>query len=498
YQDPNTGLTTVTNEISCNVVEPHRARSNAFLLNNSTAPAAGLTAFPTLTLSTGRSVATDQSDEGRDQPKLLPARYGTDPNEPDTLEVGPLTYTIDTAAVDPATATTSSLLLSYQEPRAYVPNEAFSVTYEGVVRAASESVFSVDEATGFGVMSGGVNASFCSSGIQDVDAAAEVGRNMHVSNSQDLTRFSRDHADYVQITSDLLDEDDPYWQPGSAGSQCGDELYESAGNPAAQRGRDLCELFFGTADNPATTRDLRIVAASEDHLTVEPRSWDPSSASEQRRLQLLHFTNCCFHGPPTYQVRGGSQWIVRGSASGFSHHIIADPSSGRCVNDCNPLTQRLVGRAFEISCSDKCPLNADGRPVVGAARPGEDFVCVVDDTTGGIDPGKPGSECIFQSLTTRFAIYRGQPPAQQPGMSQQSGVPQQSGTQRDTTFRWQLSGGFSPLTISLTTSTDRPLSAPQTLVPLPELGQLMVTDAASPGLVFIGVNTTTLTTNSVF
>jgi hypothetical protein len=127
---------------------------------------------------------------------------------------------------------------------------------------------------------------------------------------------------------------------------------------------------------------------------------------------------------------------------------------------------RQRGRAYEISCSENCT-DEQGRPVVGAAVPGQDFACVVDSVEDGIDPGEPGSECVFQSLTTRFAMYRGQ-----------------VASRRGMTFRWQLSDGFTPLFINLTTP-ERTRSTPQTLIPLPEDGELIVTDGSARGLLFV-------------
>ena len=157
-----------------------------------------------------------------------------------------------------------------------------------------------------------------------------------------------------------------------------------------------------------------------------------------------------------------------------------DPETRRCVNDCNPLTQRLSGRVFEISCSGNCPTDERNLPAVGRAVPGEDFVCMVDDPSGGVEPGEPGSECIYQSLTTRFAIYRGL-----------------ERTDRDTRFRWLTSDGFAPLTVSLN-SPDRVRSYPRSLRPLPELGLMLLTDGSVPGLTTVQLTSVNLTTTSIY
>jgi hypothetical protein len=332
-----------------------------------------------------------------------------------------------------------------------------------------------------GTVDEGLNASFCSAGVQDLDLTADVGRSLKVSDPDSLAKFSRDHADYVQITGPLLDEDDAYWLAG--GAECGAALFEGTDQVNEQRGRPLCQQFFGTPQVPLPLRDLRIVAASEDSLSVEPRE-DAGArrSSDTRRRQLMQFVSCCFPEPTAYVVRAGNQWVIRGGASGVGHHVRTDPSSHRCVNDCSPLNQLLTGRAFEISCSGNCPANADGRLSVGRAT-ANDFVCVADDTTGGVQPGQPGSECVFQSITTRLAFYRGQTP-----------------TDRDTRFRWQLADGFGPLSVPLTntSSTSTLVSTPRSLLALPELGQLLITDGTAVGLTFLNIASSSLTTTSIY
>ena len=469
---------TVSAEQSCNIVAPHRLRGRSFFTNGS----AALLAFPALTLDSGRSVTTDQSDEGRDFPKLLAARHIARPDSIDevqpeqtfseeTLVVGSQLYAVGAPGnpldVDPAVAERSSLLLSYEEPRAYLPGEDFTVTYEGPVRPVSAALFKVDPETGLGIVDEGLNASFCSAGVQDMDLTSQEGARLGVSAS-DQPAFARRHADYVQIVSDLLDARDPYWRNPQTGAQCGLELFSGAAPDSENRlaGRPLCEQYFLPIEVEDPHRDFRIVEASEDALRIEPRSYDPAQVSTNRRRLLNEFAACCFPGSALFQVRAGHQWVVRGSSSGFAHTVTTDPASLRCVEDCSPTVQRRRGRAYEISCEGGCP-DANGRPSVGVPVAGEDLACVVNSAEDGIDPGEPGAECVFQSLTTRFAIYRGQ-----------------SESTRDMRFRWQLSDGFTPLVITLT-SVDRSRSTPQSLLPLPETNQMIVTDGSARGLTFV-------------
>jgi len=459
-------IPTVSNELSCNVVTPHRARSRGFFTNSS----ASLVSFPTLTLDTGRAVATDQSDEGRDQPKLLGARHSNDPLGSERLYVGPLFYdTSQTSApieLDPARADRSSVLLNYEEPRTFSPGEQFTATYEGVVRGGGEARLSVEPTTGAILVDEGLNASFCNSGVQDMDVSVGVAATLGVP-AADSAAFARLSSDYVQVTAAFRGEKDAYWFPPSAGATCGTELYGSSAITGVS-GLGLCYQYFGPPENPTTGRDLRILEASEDGLLVEPRDFDPSKNSSSRRQLLGEFVTCCFPDPALFQVRAGHQWVVRGSGNGFLHHITTDPESHRCVTDCNPLNARLNGRAFEIACSGDCPVDDRNRPAVGVAPPGEDFACVVDDgARGGILPGEQGSECVFQSLTTRFAIYRGLQP-----------------TLRDTRFRWQFAGGFTPFVTPLTTTTSN-VSTPRSMLLVPEISQFLITDGSARGITLL-------------
>src|SRR5690606_30661612 len=143
----------------------------------------------------------------------------------------------------------------------------------------------------------GLNASLCSAGIQDMAVVADVGRELGVTDPEALAGFSRRHADYVQIVSDLLDEDDSYWADPARGGSCGLELFENGVDTGARlSGRPLCEQFFGPIEVQDAERDFRVVEAREDYLLVEPRSYDPARMSETRRRLLSEFAACCFPG----------------------------------------------------------------------------------------------------------------------------------------------------------------------------------------------------------
>jgi hypothetical protein len=49
-------------------------------------------------------------------------------------------------------------------------------------------------------------------------------------------------------------------------------------------------------------------------------------------------------------------------------------------------------------------------------------------------------------------------------------------------FRWQLSDGFTPLSIPLTSNVDRRYSSPQSLLLIPETNQIVISDGSARGI----------------
>jgi hypothetical protein len=388
--------------------------------------------------------------------------------EEPVLRVGQFLYTTGGGLeLDPSLATRSSMLLSFQEPRAFNSNEDFAATYEGSIGASGQAYLTLDS-DGYLRIDDGVNGSFCEAGVQDQELTRGVGSGLGVAEAR-LDAFARRHADYVQIVDELREEEDAYWQPGNAGATCGADLFQTEVSAGSAGGRALCEDFFGPSELQNGTRDLRVVEASETTLRLEPRIFDPTQGSARRRQQISEFVSCCFPQSLGFGVRAGHQWVVQGSIGGFAHHVKAEPSTGRCVADCNPLTQRLQSRAYEISCSGACAIPAgEDQPVVGLADPDVDSACVVDDVSGGIEPGEPGSQCVFQSLTTRFAIYRGRVPST-----------------RNMRFRWQFVGGFEPFLLNLST-VDR-TSSPRSMIYDRDLDRIFLSDGTARGLSFVSL-----------
>jgi hypothetical protein len=463
--DPNVDLAspqTVSGELSCGVVQPHRARSAGFFINDNRARGAALRQFPRLTSSVGRPLPTDQSDEGKRNPIVLAVPFSA--SEPAQVFVGSSLYESNSDAsneliVDPARAERASVGLSLQEPRQFLPNEQYTLTYEGKLGARANS--KVEPQGDRALLDDGIGGQFCSQGVQDIAATRRFAQQFFPNggDAAQIEEFVATHTDYVQLTGDLPEESDAYWQ-SSEGGTCGQALPSSADDLTPLSGYRFCELWFGTSEVPTLRRDLRISEAYQNELWVEPRY------GGQSRELLMQLVGCCFPELTPYTVRAGQQWLLRGNTSGLQHDITADATTGRCVASCDPAVAGRSGRALELSCRGECELDSEGRPVIGLAHGsgdlGADVACVVDDPRGGVVPGGAGEECIMHSGPSRFAVYRGLEPSV-----------------RDMQFTWQLRGGFSPLSISVSRANN---SVPEKLQFVPGLQSVLVVDGGTAGL----------------
>ncbi|MEZ4224208.1 MAG: hypothetical protein R3B13_24880 [Polyangiaceae bacterium] len=451
------GRATVSAEASCRVVMPHRARSGNFVIAGAEfgtrAPA--LRSFPRLRAAEGGNLPTDQSDEGRQHPRMLAVDFagpggGADPAE---VFVGTNRYVRDSSnsstalVIDPKTAERLSLGLMRRQPRAF-GEEDVVVEYEGALTAERPAGFVQIDASLTSAVLSDADGAFCDRGVEDSALAREVATGLGVADSK-LDGYAARHGDYVQVTSSLRSEDDRYWVDG-AGKSCG-----GATGKAAFLG---CRTFFGTADTPSTRRDFTITEARQNSLMLTPRG-----VSASKRQDILERLACCFGGAALrYKVRAGKQWILKGANSGFRHNVIADGDL-RCIRDCNPRRSLLRSRILEVSSTCTGTDCAIGH----AAK--EDVACVVNSESA-LSPGSAGSECVFENLMYRFAIYRGN-----------------SASVRDMAFSFQVTGGFAPLTANLAAQTAA--VAPQSMGFVPQLGQLALVDGAAEGLVLVSLDT---------
>ena len=128
---------TVTNEVSCQVVQQHRSRGATFARTSTSGGvrAPGLRSFPRLKFN-GATLTTDQSDDGRGNPKLLAVDFTR--NDPAQVYVGTTLHLAEEGADDelvisPIEAEKNSVVVNWNEPRAFAAEEDFSAAYEGNV-----------------------------------------------------------------------------------------------------------------------------------------------------------------------------------------------------------------------------------------------------------------------------------------------------------------------------------------------------------------------------
>ncbi|MBK7586436.1 MAG: hypothetical protein IPI67_40385 [Myxococcales bacterium] len=463
------GKRTVSGELSCRVVEQHRARSGRMLVNAGDlgVNAPSLRGLPRLGAPEGGNLATDQSDEGRLHPKVLAVEFPkpTGGAQPVEVHVGTSLYKSASSSdanpqnalvLDPKLAERLSVGLVLSEPRAFGGDEELKLVYEGSFVPERKAGFPAFTGSGKPDVLKDADANFCGRGVQDMTYAESVGQKLGVPASE-LGAFARRHADLVQVTQSVPSEDSSYWKTG-AGAACGGGTGKVA--------YFTCREAFGPVDAPTELRDLRVVEAYFDRLVVEPKNF----TDEADRDRVIELFNCCLGGGSalSYRVRAGNQWVLSGSGSGFRHHVVAEQGSLRCVEDCNPRRKPLDSRVFEVSASD-CAAPKEGPSACPIGRATSADVACVLDASAQLAPGKPGEACIFQSLTHRFAVYRGNEPSK-----------------RDMQFSWTVTGGFTPLVANLAAQS-RAVS-PQSMVFVPQIGQFAVTDGASEGLVLVSLD----------
>jgi len=417
YIDTSTGIRTVSDESTCNVVEPHHARSGRFLATNTTVGtgAPSLQTFPTLTSVTG-SIATSGSSRNSSSPKLLAVPFLNNSSPPNTwseVYVGStLYYTPSTTSpsdpipsnasllnIAPATANNNSLLLPLIEPRTYLPSESFSASFEGKLFDDRQTGLLASDQ----LRLSDPDAHFCDQGVQDFDLTSQIGDFAAVASTQSAA-FADSHTDFVQITSDFSDND-PYWST-PIGAACAKD------STTGISGINGCRTYFGITDTFKPTRELTVVEAYQDHLMLQPKVNDANS------IVNLH---CCFPSTAMYTVRAANQWLVRGQQP-MSKITVGD--NLRCVSDCSPRKSNLRNRAFEISSTDtKCPdtsgsgsctcniTDSSGLCGIGPSL-NNNSLCVVGNNlpVNPTDASLPAA-CIFNSLKARFAIYSGMPQA---------------------------------------------------------------------------------------
>jgi hypothetical protein len=483
---------TVTNEVSCSVVETHRFRS-ALMGRTNTTDGTG-----TATLSAAPEFNTDAETGDRtpqELPKLLavpfePTEEGGPAPDPEVY-IGTTLYKKGNPSADlvtdPNTALVASLTLPFAEPRSLPAAEISTLTYEGALHVENPSGrFAFDpESPIAAIQFRDATAQFCDLGVYDREMLDDLAVNeLGVEEDDAAARdaFVREHSDVVELTAEFLPSIDAYW------------LSPRLIDPESEGGCGLdygtCVDTFGEYDPPEVNpnRQLSVVEAYQDFLVVEPLNAD----DDEERTRLAKRLSCCFPTGLSYRVHVRKQWMLASSGilrSDVTSHpeLLGNPDDPdaqeehfRCTRNCDPQKRYWNSRVFEITSTENCSTVLSGAVcAVGFHEAGDP--CAYDPCEGvpggctrldgSLDLAKDtgATSCIHSGVTSRFAVYRGL-------------LPSVRGMQ----FSWQTTGGFRPLVASLAAVSIAVL--PQQVQYVPELQRIALVDGAQLGLTLISLD----------
>jgi hypothetical protein len=458
------GGASVTLEDFFPVAAPHRPRSEYYLRNDPTTGEhiPNLVITPQLALLGGAQDAIP--DAGGANPYMAPA-VGL-PYDPGGL--------INPTNADPATrnvvATVSpGVTFSWEDPTAFV-DQNWTVTYEGAIPAYDglKAELSSDDGSYETITMAAPNSQFCSGGVEDFALGqSRVQAELTALAQQNLTPLPETGSwtgDYVQIVPDILGQGDPYW---SAENDCWDP---SLSDPNMRQA--VCENTYGSLTDsdggvnttPSLYRDFPILEAYEDHFVIGRFGYhDPSNPQIASRVVVgadpsnaatLKLMKCCFHNQASFQVRAGGEWVTIGSTSGFLNHVVADPSTHRCIESCQPHDVLLNGRALDV------PRDASGAAVTNISR---------------------NSPLAMRNPMFSFSMSSGAAP------TSTGGILFHTTNTRDQQWTFSTGGSFVPQTTALYQSNTS--ASPQSMRFIESLGQVAVVDGASQGLMLISLQT---------
>jgi hypothetical protein len=513
----------VTLEAFFPVSAPHRLRSSSLLRTD---PSVGVhvpnvSAVPQLFNATGAPVVTGGA-AGATSPLLLPTplppgfidptyiQNPTEPNPAARTPSSPLATATDAGILSPVgmNRVAPGVRVSFDDPTAH-QDQDWTVTYEGALPTVSgiaAGIASTDEYRTLTLSAPG--AQFCSRGIEDLSIGqARVAQLLATLGAAGLAQMdangqprlpalpagvtgdagsaqasapadpSQWTADYVEITDDLLPSSDPYWNEPQSVNDCWDgDLANDQDPSVANKRYTACQQRFGSATDADTHlwRDLPIIHARDESLQVGRFGWEdsngaipeqttnrvivPSEPAPDKR-QFLRITRCCFHHQASFKVRAGGEWVTVGSAVQLLHRIQADSSPQHaCVLSCEPRNALMNARAFDIPWW----------------QPGS---CMPQPQLPTFDRDSP---LAMRNPMFSFFLWS--------GCGSTTGPGDHTLATRDLAWRFSMRGGFSPLSLQLTTQTTGNAVSPQSMRFINSLGQLAVVDGEAQGLVLIDLN----------
>ncbi|HSY23727.1 MAG TPA: hypothetical protein VK841_16480, partial [Polyangiaceae bacterium] len=506
-----------TQETFFPVSAPNRMRSNYLLRND---PTSGdhepyMPGPPQLLSSAGAPVAGIGQSQSILLPTALPAGWvdpayyatPTDPND----SYGSLSTPLGSADAEalsleagsplfPAATTSAAVRMSLDDPTAH-EDQDWTVTYEGALPQVSPLVVNMGTTDGYQSMvltvggpapdGGPSNAQFCAMGIEDWSqgqiranaALAEMTRlGLPIPVAVPPAPLPQWTADYVEIVDDLKTQDDPYWAVGGTppdGGPGGYACWDGTGLEAPEQAADrynLCQQTYGPLGENADSylsRDFPIAEASDGSLVIGRFGYPGNSQGEQTNnrtvvgpdpsnVLFLKEAACCFHGQAGVKIRTGGEWVTLGqNGLGLLHHVVPDPSTGRCVQSTAPHDQLLNARAFEVPFFDETN---------GCAPPATTPPSI--ERTDILAMRNPMFSYVMWSGCTPFEMF------------------QHTSTARDLNWHFSLRGGFQPLTIQLGGGTLLPI-VPQAMAFAPAFEQLAIVDGSYQGLILIDLSSLT-------
>jgi hypothetical protein len=421
-------------EASCNVVVPHAPRSATYVVTNDSVGrrSAGLQSYPLLADANG--TLRSAVDETAARMRALAAAG------PQSVVIGgaPVLIGAD-GLISEGNEPRNTLTMTAEDPRSHIVDQGWSVVFEAALPSTAGRIGDLRLGTE-GTESGLYDATtrFCSAGVQSRAMVRELLESYGVSDDESELAANVS-ADYLQIASPVPSEGDTHW--GQVGGACSFQE---------------CQSVFGTVEVPTPSREIRIEEAYQDHLVLAP------SAVGDGKIE------CCFPTLVNFNVRPRHQWLVLGDASGYLHHVIADPATGACRNSCDPARAGLAGRVREVASGQVL----DGTNPFGFVNPMLRFsisrgACTTTECEDQCPP--PCAEC--QTEECLFTCDDdGQVPCELPSA-------------RGDQFRFVTQGAFVPLFVDLRGETNE--VQPQTIGFLPATGDVIVTDGSLEGLMFV-------------
>ena len=411
--------------------------------------------------------------------ELADTSYFANPDNPDPSArqpafpagVDPTKGPNDPNLSNPIVVKQSGIRVAWEDPTVHYDQD-WTVTYEGILpdyngmpsqNGVSGTLTTTDKYQTLVLTA--PNPLFCRHGIED----AQVGGERATTFDSALAPYGiappvrLDHrvGDYLQLSEDLLPENDPYWSEDDSSDPNGTCWDFDAPKVHSDPGDryNTCQSIYGNAFDQKISRDFPIWQAFDDHLVITRYGYTDSSADPTTReivgpdpsnVALLKAMRCCFHRQVQFHVRSGGAWLAVGSVSGLLNHITKG-DAGACVQSCEPREQLLNGRSIGI-------------PRVGVTK----------DSTN-----MPDRNSVLAMRNPMFAYLIWD------GIDSTGKIDLLPA--RDLQWKFSMSGQFSPQLVNYAGTTGAAV-APQSMRFLDSFRRIAIVDGSDQGLVLIDLD----------